>query len=80
MLEMTEIDTGLFKAHSLRAASSSKGFQVGVSMGDILKMGDWSNESVWQKHYNKQIGPAEKYQKAILDTLNKDLAEGRLRQ
>jgi len=70
MLAIAGIDTEKFKPHSKRAASSSKASKRGVPISDILSMGNWSNESVWQKHYNKNFSVAEKYQKRILGALN----------
>ena len=49
------IDTNLFTAHSTRAASTCKAKVKGISLEDILKRGNWSNESTWQKHYHKFI-------------------------
>jgi len=66
MLNLAGIDTENFKPHSKRAASSSKAFSKGASLEDILNMGNWSNESVWQKHYHKEFSPAERYQHALL--------------
>jgi len=70
MLDLSNIDTKTFKPHSKRAASSSKAAEREVAISDILNMGNWSNESVWQKFYNKNISATEKYQKEILGALN----------
>ena len=40
-----EIDTSIFKAHSIRGASTSKGANVEVTAEEILKAADWSTES-----------------------------------
>ena len=45
------VDISIFKAHSTRAASSSKAAQY-VAMDKILKAGGWSSESCYLKHYN----------------------------
>ena len=47
------IDTAVFKAHSTRAASTSKAHLEGVSVSEIMKNASWSNESTFQKFYNK---------------------------
>ena len=62
MLDMSGIDTEKFKAHSKRSASSSKAALRGIPITDVLKMGNWSNESVSQKHYNKNVNIVQKYQ------------------
>ena len=66
MLKMSGIDTEKFKAHSKRAASTSEALRKGVSIDDILKMGNWSNKSVWQKYYKKDLSAAERYQEKLL--------------
>ena len=68
-LSLAGVDTSKFKGHSVRSASSSKVKSAGISLGDVLKMGNWSSESVWQKHYHKPIEtPHQRYQQALLGT------------
>lgn len=57
VIALAGIDTSVFKAHSTRAASTSKASNSGVSLKEIVKRGYWSNESTFQKFYNK---PTEK--------------------
>ena len=66
------IDTNQFKAHSTRAASTSKASVCGLSLQDILNRGKWSSDSTWQKHYHKfVISKAKQYQDTIMnDALN----------
>jgi len=45
------IDTGIFKAHSVRGASSSTAASVGVTTAEILKAADWSSAGTFQKFY-----------------------------
>ena len=60
------IDTNIFKAHSSRSASTSKARIGGCSLQDILKRGQWSGKSTWQKHYHKTIAnPAQVYQQSV---------------
>ena len=60
------IDTNLFTAHSTRAASTSKAKVKGLSL-DILKRGNWSNKSTWQKHYHKFVSnESAQFQKSIV--------------
>ena len=49
------IDTEVFQGHSIRAATSSKAAVRGMSMKEILGMGQWSTSSMWQRFYNKEI-------------------------
>ena len=45
------INTEIFKAHSVRGASSSTAASVGVTTADILKAADWSSAGTFQKVY-----------------------------
>jgi hypothetical protein len=38
-------------AHSFRSAATSKAFQKGVSVADILKRATWANATTFEKHY-----------------------------
>ena len=53
VLAKAGIDTSLFKAHSVRGASTSAAAGAGVTTNDILSAADWSSESVFQKFYYK---------------------------
>ena len=48
------IDTGIFKAHSVRGASSSTAAAAGVTTADILNAADWSSVTTFQKFYCRQ--------------------------
>jgi len=45
------IDTEIFKAHSVRGASSSTAADAGVTTADILKAADWSSAGTFHKFY-----------------------------
>ena len=49
------IDTGKFKAHSTRGASTSKAAALGLSCKEILSMAKWKNKSTFVKHYHRQV-------------------------
>ena len=55
MLEESGIDTNLFKAHSVRSASTSAAANQGVTTEDILKAADWSSDSSFQRFYYKPV-------------------------
>ena len=55
VLKGAGIDTQIYQAHSVRAAATSKAFMKGLSVSDIIKRGNWSQESTWQRFYNKDI-------------------------
>ena len=68
-LSRAGIDSAIFRPHSKRSASTSKAFSKGASLKDILQMGNWSNESVWQRFYHNEFSTAERYQNTILTGL-----------
>ena len=41
----------IFTAHSTRSASASAATDSGITSSDILKVADWSTESVFRKFY-----------------------------
>ena len=55
VLAMAGINTEVFKAHSTQSASSSKAEVTGVSLTDIIKQGNWSQASTFQRFYKKSI-------------------------
>ena len=55
VIQAAGIDSSVFKAHSTRAASTSSAAKNNLPLADILKMGDWSSPSTFQKFYYKPI-------------------------
>ena len=55
ILGLDGIDISIFKAHSFRAASTSKAKFMGLSAKIILKRGNWSRESTWQKYIKHMV-------------------------
>ena len=49
------IDTSQFTAHYTRSASTSKVKINGLSIGVILRRGNWSRNSTWRKHYQNFV-------------------------
>ena len=49
------IDTSIFKAHSVRSASTSVAANQGVTTEDILQAADWSSNSSFQRFYYKPV-------------------------
>ena len=52
-LAMTGIDVSVYKAHSIRAASTSKVSCVGGKNPQILKTAGWSNAGTFAKYYKE---------------------------
>ena len=49
------ISTSIFTKHSTTAASASKPKQVGFSLPDILRRGQWNNKTTFETFYIKPI-------------------------
>ena len=52
---ITGIDIRMSEGHSTRAASTTNADVTGVSLCDIIKQGQWSNKSTFQKFYKKEV-------------------------
>ena len=67
VLLLVDVDTKIFRAHSLRSASTSKALLKGLSVKEVVDHGRWSLESTWQRFYHKKVDSASKrYQDSIL--------------
>jgi hypothetical protein len=51
VLSLSGIDTTKFKAHLTCGASATAAADRGISISEILQLGDWSLESTFQKFY-----------------------------
>lgn len=54
-MHQSGIDTSIYKAHSTRAAATSKAKKMDVPIQDILAQAGWSNSVTFAKHYAKPI-------------------------
>ena len=45
------VDTSVFKAHSVRSASTSYAYAKGVPIAEILRAADWTNAGTFKKYY-----------------------------
>ena len=66
VLRLAGIDTSTYKSHSYRGAGLSHAFQKGASINQIMKAGNWANESTFRKFYNCPSNESE-IGKIILD-------------
>ena len=53
------IDISLFKAHSVRGASTSKLSSLHVPIQEIMRKAAWSSECTFRKYYEKPLLPKE---------------------
>ena len=65
LLGKAGVNTEIFKAHSVRGASTSAAAMAGITTEDILKAADWSNETVFPKFYYKPTRD-QSFGKAVL--------------
>ena len=50
------MNTEIFKAHSVRGASTSTAAMAGITMEDILKAADWSNKFYYKPTRDQSFG------------------------
>jgi hypothetical protein len=55
VLHRSGIDTKIYGAHSVRAASTSRARLKAVPVQEILEKAGWSNERTFSKFYDKKI-------------------------
>ena len=55
LLSNSGIDSNIFKAHSTTGAASSTAARAGLSLSDIIRMTDWSNDNTFRRFYYKPI-------------------------
>jgi len=67
ILGKTGIDTSVYKAHSVRGASSTAAAAKGVLIEDILHTADWNTDSTLKKFYYRP-SQANTYAQTVLQT------------
>ena len=67
ILGMAGIDIEIYKAHSTRAAATSKAEALGLRIEDIVVQGNWSNKTTFERFYKRPIDPRGRvFQHSIL--------------
>jgi len=61
------VDTSVFKAHSVRGASSTAASEKGVLIEDILRTADWSSDSTFRRFYYRPSHPSS-YAQTVLQS------------
>ena len=56
------IDISIYAPHSVRSASSSKAFNMGISVSHIMRKAGWTKENTFIKHYLKELLPCKPMQ------------------
>ena len=52
------IDSRVFKAHSTRGAATSAALRAGISIPEIVRLADWTNETTFKKFYYRPVWDA----------------------
>ena len=58
LLGRAGIDTSVFKAHSVRGASTTAASNKGVALADILQAADWSSDTTFRRFYYRPTSSA----------------------
>ena len=66
VLELSGINSSIFKAHSFRGAAASAAFLTGCKMKDILLTANWSNAETFHKFYHKKVVKDKDFAYAVL--------------
>jgi hypothetical protein len=65
VMQRAGIDTSVFKAHSTRAAATSKAKAQHVPVKEIMEKAGWSRETTFAKFYDKKVD-RDRFTKAVL--------------
>ncbi len=68
LLAEAGVDTSVYSAHSTRGASASRAASAGVSVENILRSGGWASESVFVRHYRREVDSGREFATAVLQT------------
>ena len=74
LLQESGIDIKTFSTHRTRAASTSKGCELGIPVEHILAAASWSNAKTFAKFYKKPIETTQSqtsFGKELLDCISK---------
>ena len=69
VLQLSDINIDIFKAHSASSASTSKAFLKGASIKEIMKTACWSNESTFQTFYNRKVVESNSFQSNVIEVV-----------
>ena len=69
MLQESGIDITTFSTHSTRSASTSKGFEMGIPLTEILSAASWANARTFATFYNKPIVENSSFDTKLLTSI-----------
>ena len=62
VMESAGIEVDKYKAHSTRAAATSKAKKLGLSVEQIVERANWSRVTTFKKFYHKEVQAATEKQ------------------
>ena len=65
-MQRAGVDTGIYKAHSTRAASTSAAAKAELPLDQILVRAGWSSEKTFRKFYRKPLENKKNFSQAVL--------------
>lgn len=68
LLAEAGVDTSVYSAHSTRGASAFRAASAGVSVENIHRSGGWASESVFVRHYRREVDSGREFANAVLQT------------
>ena len=74
LLSDAGVNTDVFKAHSVRGASTSAAMNKGVSLAEVLNTANWSKESTFRRFYYRSVDSTE-YVSGVLGNPNENSGE-----
>ncbi len=66
IMAMAGIDVSIYKSHSVRAASTSKAWELGVPLEEILRTAGWSSAVTFANYYKKTVLKEKAYAQKVL--------------
>ena len=66
-MHLAGIDINVYKAHSIRGASTSKVSQF-VPIKEILSVAGWNNATTFNRFYNRDIQQQRSFSDSLLDS------------
>ena len=68
VMRSSGIDISVFKAHSVRSASTSRAKLNSIPIKDILKVAGWTNAETFAHYYQRDIQKSDSYADSILSS------------
>jgi len=67
LMQWSGVDTTKFKGHSVRGAATSKVWNAGMSVAQILEKANWSRANTFWRFYGREVPDKDQFQRALLN-------------